>query len=103
MTSENVKNTCVSAGLVNTCVGGKTCAFSKFDCTVTSLTGCKDPMSDFSKAICNGKTPNQCPVLDGVYTYMEKDGESCGVEGQNWCANPSRENRWAICAKLKGK
>ena len=103
MTSDNVKNTCEDANLVNTCVGGSTCKYSTNDCETTSLTGCGQAMGmELSQAVCNTDDPRQCPDLHDVYAYMpnwKKDGSACGVEKSNWCARGSvKYNKYALCA-----
>ena len=102
MTSSNVKSTCESNGLVNTCVGSQSCWLSGSGCTVTALTGCGSPMNDLSKQECNGKNPNRCPLLYGVFSYMHNwsSGASCGAVNGNWCAHGIYYyNQWALCAE----
>ena len=66
MYSSSVKSTCERNGMVNTCVGDRSCQFTTSDCTVTDLTGCGNPMIDISRKYCNGGYPSRCPRLDGV-------------------------------------
>ena len=102
MTSSNVKSTCESNGLVNTCVGDQSCPLSRSGCTITALTGCWNPMSDLSIQECNGKWPNQCPLLNGVFPYMYnwRNDDSCGTLNGSWCAYGRYQyNQWAFCAE----
>ena len=100
MTSSNVKSTCESNGLVNTCVGSQSCGFSGSGCTVTALTGCSYPMNDLSKQECNGNDLRYCPLLNGVFSYMHNYAYgACGALNGIWCSDGRYQyNQWALCA-----
>ena len=101
MTSSNVKATCEKNGLVNTCVGDKSCSYTTSDCTVTGLTGCDSPLIDISRKSCNGGYPTSCPRLDGVFVYMASwPLGACGVISRDYCADGNDfSNQWALCAE----
>ena len=101
MTSSNIKNTCEKNGFVNTCVGPSSCTHSGSGCTITSLTGCGNPMRDLSRSICNGNNPNNCPKLYGVFAYMYNyaSDESCYADNNVWsCSGKQWSDKFALCA-----
>ena len=109
MNSSNVKSACDNADLVAPCPGSSSCPTSDAHCTVTSITDC-NPMITVSMKICNGKHPDKCPALDGVYAYMgpawrslydQQINSACGVEKGIWCTiGNDYADRFALCANM---
>lgn len=105
MFSSAIKTACERAGLVNTCVGADSCPYSGSGCTITSLTGCGNPLFDFAK-IFDCSSASGCSQLFGVFAYMDNyNDQSCGVTTTgDWnCNGKSYSDQSAICAKRKGK
>jgi len=91
------------------CSGPKTCRYYTEDCMVTTLsTKCYAPMYPLSVKVCNGRTPKDCPAIQGMFSHMPGlSGGECGVVGNTWCAKGnavtagSAREYYAYCAQRK--
>ena len=75
-------------GMAAVCSGPPYCRHSSKRCLVTTLsTDCNNPMYPLSKILCGGSNPRNCPLFEGVFSYMANwYGGECGRVGYNWCA-----------------
>ena len=93
------------------CSGDEKCKYYSQDCMVTSLsTKCFAPLYSLSKKVCNGRSPKDCPALQGVFSHMKGlSGGECGVVENTWCAKgkavtaTSPRQYFAYCARKKGQ
>ena len=80
MTNANIVATCNAAGLVPVCPGATGCAYNDASCTVTSETGCSNPMTTLANTYCGGATSaTSCSYLNGFYAYGGTLCNSCGL------------------------
>jgi len=109
LTSGTVAETCQEVGMEAVCPGDEGCKYSSENCTVTNLsTKCFAPLYPLSRKICNGRSPKDCPALQGVFSHMEGlSGGECGVVGDKWCFRgktttvTSPRQYYAYCAAKK--
>ena len=86
-----VTETCESQGMKSVCLQSG-CRHNSDGCRETRLsTYCGWPMKGLSRKICNGKTPNACPSMDGMFTDHKSSydigGGACGTMSGSWCAS----------------
>jgi len=68
------------------CNGDSSCQYSSARCQVVDFEdSCGNPMYGLSRKLCSGKRPNQCPQMDGLFTYRKYRGGECGVVSEKWC------------------
>jgi len=90
MKNGEVSRACHSYGMEAVCMGPSSCTFNSDNCRITPLsTYCGSPMHTLSQLICDGKYPNQCPIMDHMFAEnSEYNGGkyACGTVGGLWCA-----------------
>jgi len=109
LTNGKVAETCREVGMEAVCSGDEKCKYYSQDCMVTSLsTKCFAPLYSLSKKVCNGRSPKDCPALQGVFSHMKGlSGGECGVVENTWCAKgkavtaTSPRQYFAYCARKK--
>jgi len=107
-----VSITCAKVGMKAVCSGPEGCSYYSASCVVTPLSSdCSNPMGPLSRIICEGKNPNMCSKLDGVFSHMAKwSGGECGsvdgshcVVGRDYTSGEMRKGRkriyYGYCAK----
>jgi len=101
-----VKAACKGAGLIVPCAGSSGCHFNSKKCTVTSETGCGNPMNKTRQALCGSSVlPNKCAALDRVYAYMgnkwTSEDAACGCLFDGACCDKGSASKggFAFCAK----
>ena len=70
------------------CNGDSSCQWFSGRCDVVALEPtCHAPMYGLSAKLCGrGKTPKECPQLEGLFNYMNnRVGGECGTVGGGWC------------------
>ena len=84
-------DTCELHGMRAVCFGSSGCKFNSGRCKETSLkpkscgTG---NVNALSKIICDGKSAENCPQLEGMFAYMYNYGNSeCGVAKGSHCVS----------------
>ena len=84
-----VTDTCEAHDMKAVCLYDSGCNRNSAGCRVTPLSKhCGEPMYGLSKKICNGKTPRQCPSMDGMFSDHSSSYRSvaCGTISGKWCA-----------------
>ena len=87
MTEGAVPDSCEAAGMKAVCAGDSNCRYSSSRCEVVHFetSKCGHSMYGLAKKVCGDNTkPEDCPRMDGLFSYLGGGGGACGVfSGQN--------------------
>ena len=76
MNDGEVSRACTYYDMEPVCVGPSGCSYNTGNCKVTPLsTICGSAMSPLSKLLCDGQNPNQCPIMDQMFSVYTEDGK----------------------------